>query len=170
MSDFQIRLLKPGDIQPISVAFAQIGWNKPVSQYERYLEEQVGGQREVLVAFLRNEFAGYLTICWQSHYHPFQEANIPEIVDFNVLPQFRKRQIGTRLMDAAEKRCASVSAEVGIGVGMTVDYGAAQIMYARRGYIPDGRGLMAGGHPISYGKTLTVDDDLCLYFTKRLTT
>jgi GNAT superfamily N-acetyltransferase len=169
-----IRLLQSSDIQPIAAAFAELGWDKPASQYEQYLSEQEAGQRVILVAFsgLQNlpilEFAGYVTLCWQSHYPPFREANIPEIVDFNVLPKFRRQGIGAALMDEAESRAAAVSPVVGLGVGMTADYGSAQRMYAKRGYIPDGRGLFSGGKPVQYGQFVPVDDDLVLFFTKLL--
>jgi hypothetical protein len=36
-TDLTIRLLGPQDIDPISAAFAAIGWHKPPSLYERYL-------------------------------------------------------------------------------------------------------------------------------------
>ena len=170
MNTTLIRLLEPGDIQPIAAAFAELGWNKPASQYEEYLLEQQAGARVVLVACLNGEFAGYITICWQSNYLPFRTANIPELVDFNVLPRFRCQGIGTKLMDEAEQRVAGVSSTVGIGVGMTADYGMAQRMYAQRGYIPDGRGLLYEGYQVIYGKFITVDDDLCMYFTKHLST
>jgi GNAT superfamily N-acetyltransferase len=169
-----IRLLQSSDIQPIAAAFAELGWDKPASQYEQYLSEQEAGQRVILVAFsgLQNlpilEFAGYVTLCWQSHYPPFREANIPEIVDFNVLPKFRRQGIGAALMNEAESRAAAVSPVVGLGVGMTADYGSAQRMYAKRGYIPDGRGLFSGGKPVQYGQFVPVDDDLVLFFTKLL--
>jgi GNAT superfamily N-acetyltransferase len=169
-----IRLLKPTDIDPIAAAFAELGWDKPASQYEKYLSEQEAGQRVVLVAWARLqrlqtlEFAGYVTICWQSHYPPFREQNIPEIVDFNVLPKFRRQGIGATLMDEAEKQVAARSAVVGLGVGMTSDYGSAQRMYAKRGYIPDGRGLHARGQPVQYGQSIPVDDDLVLYLTKTI--
>jgi len=167
-----IRLLSPSDITPIAAAFAELGWDKSASQYEQYRTEQDAGQRVVLVAWVRVqnlptlEFAGYVTICWQSHYPAFREQNIPEIIDFNVLPKFRCQGIGAALMGEAESRVAAVSPVVGLGVGMTADYGAAQRMYAKRGYIPDGRGLHSRGQPIQYGQSVPVDDDLVLYFTK----
>ena len=168
MHDLVIRLLEAGDVQPIAAAFTAIGWNKPASQYERYLAEQQRGEREVLVAFLYEVIAGYLTIAWQSGYAPFRDANIPEIVDFNVLPQLRRRGIGSRLMDEAEHRVAERSGVVGIGVGMDPDYGAAQRLYAKRGYVPDGRGLSSNGRHVKYGETVTVNDGLNLHFTKDL--
>ena len=168
MSTLILRDLRAGDIPVISAAFAELGWNKPASQYERYLAEQEAGQRIVRVACCDDVFCGYLTVCWQAHYRPFREEGVPEIVDFNVLPAFRRRGIGSALMDAAEELIAAVGPTAGLGVGMTADYGAAQRLYAQRGYIPDGRGLMYEGHPINYGKAIPVDDDLCLYLTKTL--
>ena len=139
-----IYLLKAGDIQPIADAFSKLGWNKPIAQYQRYLLEQKSGHRTVYVAYIDKDFAGYLTINWRTDYPPFRTANIPEIQDFNVLPQFRRRRIGTCLMDAAEQKIAERGPVAGIGVGMYSDYGAAQRMYVLRGYVPDGRGLVLG--------------------------
>ena len=163
-----IRMLEQSDIQEIAEAFRAIGWEKPASQYERYYREQVDKVRDVHVAFLDGLFAGYLTICWTSTYEPFREENIPEIVDFNVLPKYRRQGIGTQLMDKAESEIVKVSLVAGIGVGLTPDYGAAQRLYVLRGYVPDGRGLHHRGHYPMYGEKVTVDDSLALYLTKRL--
>jgi GNAT superfamily N-acetyltransferase len=166
--NFVIRSLEAEDISQIALAFEELGWNKPQSQYEHYLLEQELNEREVFVAFVGGEFAGYLTICWRSYYEPFQKENIPEIVDFNVLPKFRRQGIGTQLMDKAESEIAKVSSVAGIGVGLNSDYGAAQRLYVLRGYVPDGLGLHYRDHHVKYGEQITVDDNLALYFTKTL--
>ena len=163
-----IRLLESADIPQIARAFEKLGWHKPASQYEHYLMEQTFDVRDVYVAFVEDQFAGYLTICWNSTYPPFQEAEIPEIVDFNVLPEFRRQGIGTALMDKAEGEIAKVSRVSGIGVGMDTDYGAAQRLYVLRGYVPDGRGLHHKDHFPKHGEQITVDDDLALFFMKEL--
>ena len=163
-----IQLLENKNIPEITEAFQQLGWNKPALQYERYLMEQSLGLRHVYVAFVKGEFAGYLTICWHSLYEPFRKENIPEIVDFNVLPQFRQQGIGTQLLDKAENEIAKVSSVAGIGVGITPDYGAAQRLYVLRGYVPDGRGLHYRGHYIKHGEKITIDDNMALYLTKKL--
>ena len=164
-----IRTLQTQDIAPMTQAFAQIGWNKPASQYERYLVEQNAGARVCLVAFVDDDFAGYLTVLWQSDYAPFRAANIPEIADFNVLPHYRRQKIGTHLMDAAEACIAQRSSIAGIGVGMYPDYGAAQRLYVLRGYVPDGHGLAYDGRTLQYGDQVINDDALTFYFTKQLT-
>jgi GNAT superfamily N-acetyltransferase len=166
--DLTIRLLEADDIQPIADAFAAIGWNKPASQYERYLTDQGAGKRVTLVAFADGVFCGYLNIVWEPDYPPFRAEGIPEIQDFNVLPAYQRRGIGTQLMDTAERLAGERSPIVGIGVGMTADYGAAQCLYVKRGYVPDGRGLHSADRQLNYGDVATVDDSLVLNFTKRL--
>ena len=165
--DVRIERLKAERIEEIATAFAKLGWNKPASQYERYLEEQDSGLRVVLVATLEGVFAGYVTVVWETEYEPFRAGRIPEIVDFNVLPHFRRKGIGTMLMAAAEKLIGERSAIAGIGVGMDSDYGAVQILYAKRGYLPDGHGLHYDNRKLKYGDVVSVDDSLCLHFTKK---
>jgi len=131
--NLSIRPLKPQNCRIINAAFTAIGWNKPISQYERYLSEQDRGERVVLVALVDDLFAGYLTIHWKTDYPPFRDNAIPEIRDFNVLPQYRRQGVGTSLMERAERLVRERSNIIGIGVGMTADYGAAQRLYARRG-------------------------------------
>ena len=164
----QIRAMTAEDVEPIASAFDAIGWSshKPLAQYRRYLAEQQRGERLVLVAFSEEQFAGYLTIVWAPDYAPFKEAGIPEVQDFNVLPAFRRQKIGTALMDRAEEIIFEKSNCVGIGVGMYADYGNAQRLYVKRGYVPDGRGLTYAGRVLQPLETATNDDDLVLYFTK----
>jgi ribosomal protein S18 acetylase RimI-like enzyme len=166
--ELEIRRLIEDDIPVIAEAFARQGWNKPASQYRRYLTEQEAGKREVLVACEEGTFRGYLTIVWKPTYQPFREAGIPEIQDFNVLMAYQRRGIGSRLMNAAEARIAERCPVVGIGVGLTADYGPAQILYVRRGYIPDGRGICYDEKLPRYGEPVAVDDGLVLHLTKRL--
>ncbi len=163
-----IREMTASDPALISQAFYAQGWNKPESQYQQYLRECESGQRVVLLAEVESQFAGYICILWSSHYPYFREASIPEIADFNVLKIFQRRGIGSALMDEAEKRICQRSQVAGIGVGLAKDYGPAQILYVRRGYVPDGLGLSYNEHFPQYGELVRVDDDLVLCLTKRL--
>ena len=163
---FEITPLTPADPPLIAAAFTAIGWDKPQAQFERYLDEQTADSRPVLVARLDGAFAGYVTVVWETGYAPFREAGIPEIQDFNVLPQYRRRGIGTALMDAAEALIAQRSPLAGIGVGLYPDYGPAQRLYVLRGYVPDGRGVAWNQVQVIPGQTVPVDDELALYFTR----
>jgi GNAT superfamily N-acetyltransferase len=163
-----IRPMKQEDAPMISAAFTALGWHKPLSQYERYHEEQELGKRVVLVAFLNEAFSGYGNVVWTSDYPPFRQERIPEIADLNVLPQFRRRGIATAIMDRAEALISEHSDTAGLGVGLYPDYGAAQRMYVLRGYVPDGLGITFRNHHVAAGEEVRVDDDLVLWFTKAL--
>ena len=163
-----IRKLNYPDCAIISSAFQAQGWHKPVGQYENYLQQQESGSRDILVAEIGGSFAGYLTIVWNSAYPPFLEQGIPEIVDLNVLKKFQRMGIATALMDAAERRIRLVSDTAGIGFGITADYGAAQIMYIKRGYLPDGNGIVRAAVSVGFGDTVKIDDEIVIYLTRRL--
>ena len=165
-SQVTLRDLVEADCPAIARAFAEQGWNKPETQYLAYLADALAGQRAVLVAEIDCLFAGYVTIVWQSDYAPFRAAQIPEIVDLNVLIKHQRRGVATALLDEAEKRIAQRSPQIGIGVGLTADYGPAQIVYALRGYIPDGRGIASHAQPVLPGAIVVADDGLVLYLTK----
>jgi GNAT superfamily N-acetyltransferase len=165
-----IRLLDETDPPAIAAAFLAMRWNKPESQYIRYLREQVVGTRMCFVAFANDRFAGYVTINWKPVYAGFAELNIPEIQDLNVLPTYRRRGIASRLLDHAECEAAKRSTVVGIGVGLHPGYNPAQRLYAKRGYIPDGRGITYQNRFVEEGATVVLDDNLVLHFTKQLPT
>ena len=74
----------------ISESFQKQGWDKPILQYEKYLQLQKSGERNIIIAELDKEFAGYLTINWKSDYKPFLRKKIPEIADFNVLKNIKE--------------------------------------------------------------------------------
>ena len=171
-SDVFIRSLTEEDIVAISEAFNKIGWNKPASLFARYLKEQEAGERIVWVAHVHEQFAGYITLKWRSSYPFFKEQNIPEIIDLNVLPSFRKMGIGSLLLDCAEKEALTKSQIIGIGVGLYAGedggYGSAQRLYVKRGYIPDGKGVTYNYEPTIPGNSYLLDDDLVLWFTKKL--
>jgi len=169
MENLVLRKLEVADCQIISDAFKAQGSNdKPIELYQKYLELQHQKKKDIIVATVDSEYAGYLTINWKSDYIPFIEKNIPEIVDFNVMKKFLRKGIGSRLMDEAELRISKVSSIAGIGFGVHKDYGPAQILYARRGYIPLGTGLIKDGNELDYGDKITIDHSLAIFLTKKL--
>lgn len=164
-----VKQLSTDDIPTIVNAFAQSKWTKkPASLFEKYGEEQEKGERIVWVAYSGNQFLGYVTLKWQSLYKPFLQMNIPEIVDLNVLPAFRNQGIASRLLDTCEAMAATKSNTVGIGVGLYPDYGSAQRLYVKRGFVPDGKGATYHYEPVMPGAQYALDDDLILWFTKKL--
>lgn len=168
MSEIVIRKMNENDSRVISDAFHDQGWEKHVDLYRKYVEEQKDGQRVSLVAEIEGDFAGYVNIVWKPDYPYFIERHIPEIQDFNVLIKYRRRGIGTLLMDKSEEIIRERSKVAGLGVGLFSDYGAAQSLYVNRGYVPDGKGIYKYGEYLQHGQQVVVDDDLNLFFIKVL--
>lgn len=168
-NDLEIFSLHKNDINEIVNAFKNIGWNKPKSIYENYLQEQTKNIRSIWIAKINKAFCGYVTIKWKSDYTYFNANDIPEIVDLNVLPNFQKKGIGTTLIHTCEKAAKERGhTEIGLGVGLTRDYGKAQRLYSHLGFLPDGRGLHSTCKEVAYGNSVTLDDNLTLYFTKKI--
>jgi GNAT superfamily N-acetyltransferase len=163
----ELKILSESDIDLIISAFADVNWIKPRSTFEEYLREQQSRERIIWLAFLNNDFVGYCTLKWKSLYQPFARAHIPEIIDLNVLPRFRNHGIASYLLDVAEQEAQTKSSIVGIGVGLYSDYGAAQRLYIKRGYVPDGRGVTYDYQNVPAGENIYLDDDLVLWLIRQ---
>ncbi|MBA2649608.1 MAG: GNAT family N-acetyltransferase [Legionella sp.] len=172
VKNIAIKTLSKSDIPAIVAAFHEVDWLKPTSLIETYFKEQKKSERVVWLAYSDFQLAGYITLKWASQYKPFANQNIPEIMDLNVLPAFRNCGIGGRLLQIAEEKAASQSDIVGIGVGLyggaDGGYGSAQRLYVRSGYLPDGLGATWNYKSAIPGDSYPVDDDLILWFTKKL--
>ena len=147
-------------------AFEELGWHKPVEQFQLFLQEAAAARRITWVAWKNSQFAGYVTLHWQPDYPHFARRNIPEIQDLNVLPRFRRQGIASALVEKAEDLAFESCREIGIGVGLHAGYNAAQRMYVQRGYIPDGHGVHYDNKPVGQYVSVMLDDDLVLYFTR----
>ncbi|MFU7598169.1 GNAT family N-acetyltransferase [Legionella pneumophila] len=161
-----IRAFVAEDIPLIVSNFAKHHWPKLPSTFEGYLHEQKLNERIVWIAFYKNEFAGYITLKWNSLYQSFKNQGIPEIMDLNVLPPYRNHGIASALLDMAELEAVKKQNKVGIGVGLYDGYGSAQRLYIKRGYIPDGLGVTYDYNHVTPGADVCLDDDLVLWFTK----
>lgn len=145
------------------------GWDSTSDKYKMRLEHQSEGKAISLVAEYKGNLAGYINVYPNSQWGAFGGQGIPEIVDFGVLEKYRKRGIGSKLMDTAEKILRQFSSKVYLGVGLHNGYGNAQRMYVKRGYIPDGSGVWYKDKVCTpYEKYYCNDDDLVLYMSKEL--
>ena len=83
--------------------------------------------------------------------------------------KYQRKGIGQCLMEASERIAAQHGDTVCLGVGLCKEYGTAQRMYIKRGYIPDGSGVWYQDKQcVQYETVCTVDDDLVLYLYKKL--
>ena len=85
-----------------------------------------------------------------------------------VFKKYRKLGIGTVLLQVAEQIAKKYADTVIIGVGLHRDYGSAQRMYIKHGFIPDGSGIWWQGKPLAPYADLKNDDELALYMSKKI--
>lgn len=93
---------------------------------------------------------------------------IPEIVDLTVFFHVHNKGIGNKLLDVVEREAAKVADIVYLAVGVHSGYGAAQRIYVKRGYIPDGSGVWYQGKQLEQYAPCCNDDDLLLFMSKKI--
>ncbi|WP_409342665.1 GNAT family N-acetyltransferase [Paenibacillus sp. MBLB4367] len=164
----ELRRMEQRHISEVQSLLAEAGIRKPEGYFENCLFENEQHKRYTLLGYVNGQFAGALHIRYESHYPPFSEQRIPEINDLNVLPKYRKQGVATRLIEESERIVAEQYDTIGIGFGLFKDYGNAQRLYGKLGYIPDGNGIYYNNQPVVPGSMVRVDDDLVLYLTKKL--
>lgn len=146
-----------------------LGKTQDVDYFDKCLGLQSQGKREVLIVSVEDKDAGYGILNWVPKYAPFKKLGIPEIQDLNVIPAFRKRGIATGVIQYCEDLARDKGyQDMGIAFGLHGSYGAAQRLYIKLGYVPDGQGATYDRKQIAYGDFKPVDDDLCLMLIKTL--
>ena len=166
---FLIRDMEAADAQVFFDEYTAQGWHSEVEYYHMRMREAAEGKCVALTAEYQGQPAGSLYLYLTANEGPFKGKNLPEIVDFSVLKKYQRKGIGNRLMDAAEQIAAQHADTVCLGVGLCGEYGSAQRMYVKRGYIPDGSGVWyQDKHCVQYETVCTVDDDLVLFLSKDL--
>lgn len=167
-----IRVMQNDDIGEILKVLNEPYMIGREEQYACYfsscLEQNKTKERVTFIAFVDNEVVGYVNIIFKSSYPYFNEKNIPEINDLYVITKCRKNGIGKMLLNECEKFALSTYEYIGIGVGLYKDYGSAQRLYTKNGYELDGNGLMHNNVEVKPGENVFVDDDLLLYFHKKI--
>ena len=157
--------MRTDHIEKINKNFTDQGWDE--RNLDKYLQEQNKGDRIVLVYEKDDQVMGYITLVINPKSGPFKNTKIPEIKDFNVFEKYQNKGIGQELLNAIIFEARKYSSQVGIGVGLNPDYGKAQRMYIKNGFIPDGKGIYYKGEIVKAGDTCINDDDLNMYFIKR---
>lgn len=145
------------------------GWlDASPEKLEMRLRDNVTGKAVSIAADYDGEPAGYVSVYPYCMDGALGGKGLSEIVDFNVLEKFRRKGVGTVLMDIAEKIAVEYSDTAYLGVGLHSGYGAAQRLYVKRGYVPDGSGVWYGDKICNPYAACVNDDDLILYLSKKL--
>ncbi len=170
MPELEIKLVRSEDLEWVVNMFIRQVYPDDPEGARRHFDDHAEGGGVTFLAFVQGELAGYITIRWQSNNPLFRRENIPLIHDLLVFSAFRRRGIASRLMDEAEALIATRASKAGLTVGLFDAYGPSQRLYARKGYVPDGRGVCRAQRPLQRGEVVTMDHDLILWLTKDLST
>ena len=163
-----VRNMEARDVQVLTDGERAQGWDASAEKFLLRLRHQAEGLCTALAAEADGKAVGYINVYFSPKTGPFAGSGWPEIVDFGVLEPYRRRGIGGKLMDAAEKIAGERSGTVWLGVGLHSGYGSAQRMYVKRGYVPDGSGVWFQDKVCPPYGDCRNDDDLVLYLVKKL--
>lgn len=169
--DLIIRPLIESDIPKIVSGYT-FPWSTPEKTkilWDTYYKEQQEGIRTVAVLEKQHEILGYGSLLRKPECPFFASKNIPEINAIWIDADHQRKGLGTALIKWCED-CAKQEGyeQIGIGVGLYKDYGPAQKLYYRLGYVPEGSGVTYKGHGTTPGKTYPLDDELILWLVKSL--
>ena len=164
-----IRDMEAADAQILNDEYTAQGWHPDIDYYHMRMREHAEGKCVALTAVYQGHPAGAVYVYFSAQEGPFKGKGWPEIVDFGVLQKYQRKGIGNRMMDTAERIAAQHADTVCLGVGLCREYGTAQRMYVKRGYIPDGSGVWYQNKQcVQYETVCTIDDDLVLFLSKSL--
>lgn len=163
-----IRELREEDIAPIVAAEIAQGWHATPEKLQERLAHAEIGRSVNFVALWDDIPVGYVSVYDGAIHGPYAGCGYPEIVDFNVLELYRRRGIGSALLDVCEAFAAETSDIVTLGVGLHCGYGAAQRLYVKRGFIPDGSGVWSERIVAEPYTMVENGDGLVLYMAKQL--
>lgn len=168
-TEINVRLATHSDHARLTSLYCCPPWNKPADHWARYQKAMSDGDRLFIVGEVGSSVAGFVTLIWHSNHPAFIQDGLPEISDLNVHPDYRSSGLGNAMMALLEDEARSRGFDkIGLGVGLYADYGSAQRLYVRRGYMPDGTGLYYGNKHVHPGQTVRVDDDLFQTMAKDL--
>ncbi|HEX4533144.1 MAG TPA: GNAT family N-acetyltransferase [Rhizomicrobium sp.] len=165
--DIAVGQMQRDDLDALLDADGGEWWQRSRDVWQRRLDAQDRGMMHLALARSDGKISGYGYLNFESLYPFFRNQRIPEIGDLRVAERFRGQGVATKIMRYLENCARAAGAcEIGLAVGLYADYGAAQRLYVRLGYLPDGHGVTSHHKAVAGGETVRVDDDLVLWLIK----
>lgn len=159
---FDIRQADKSDLSTLYDLYDKVGKNDS-GFFESCFEKDC----VILIVGKGGQEIGFGVLNFEPKYSVYKKLNIPEIQDMNVVPEARQQGAANALLTAFEDIAGDRGADqVAISVGLSKDYGPAQRIYVKNGYIPDGYGVTYDREFVEKGRSYPVDDDLCLMMIK----
>lgn len=129
-----VRPAEDGDLEPLTSALHP---DIPAAQVARRLEERRLGYRDMLVAELDGQVVGTVS----TGGHGFQRRGSLRLFALDVGPDFRRRGVGTALVEAVEAT-ASSRGLAKVNLEVAVENEDAVRLYERLGYRRHGKPVM----------------------------
>lgn len=167
LGTFKIEILDTPDSERV-LAFYEAA-SRPYVGHDRLtlIEGIESGAWTALMAVAGGRDIGGGYINWRPKYRLYERLGLPEVQDLRVLEAYRRHGAGEALVTAAEDRARKRGCTgLGISVGLHAGFGAAQRLYTRLGFMPDGLGVTYDREPVPEGEKRPIDDDLALMLLK----
>ena len=139
-------------------------WNKKDDIFDGYIASVYGDKPHCDVYYIVGQ--GYCVLNKAPKYALYKRLSIPEIQDVYIMPKCRRNGLASNLIQHCEKVCGRDM--IGISVPIVGDFGAAQCLYNKLGYQPDGNGVTYDRDAVRLNDHVKVDDNLCLMLIKHL--
>lgn len=166
-TNIDIRIMHYNDIYSICKAD-----NDESEENKAYLKNQLQNQEKqecrALLALYNGNVAGYVFLYYKCKWGGLANCGIPGIVDLIVFQRYRNKGVATALMDTVEEIAKQHCNKVYLDVCLNSDYGAAQRLYIKRGYIPDGNGVYYKEKILLKNTICKNDDELTLCLVKKI--
>jgi GNAT superfamily N-acetyltransferase len=139
-------------------------WNKKDHIFDQFLDAVYLTMDHCEIYYVEDK--GFCVLNHKPKYKLYKRLGIAEIQDVFVLPDHRGKGVATTLIKHCETICNNDV--IGISVPVSPEFGAAQRLYAKLNYVPDGNGMTYDREPVQSGGMVRADENLCLMLVKDL--
>ena len=162
-----VRAMRESDAAAFKYEYTLSGEIKSGETFNTLYARQRMKKVNVYVAEFECKLLGYIVVNYET---TLNGEVLVHIEDLFVLPLFRKCGVGQSLLDYAEREIVRRYDKVNASIGIGGIYGAAQRLFIKNGYMPDGQGARFNGRILQEGANATNTRNLCLKYSKELKT
>jgi ribosomal protein S18 acetylase RimI-like enzyme len=164
-ANYTICLAEDPDIKDLQY----VSGNKSQDYFNKCFQKQSDKELNIFVVKSNKKIIAYALLNHNPKYKLFSKLGIPEIQDLNVLREFRRKGIGTHLVQHCIEDAKNKGNKlIGISVGLHSAFGPAQRLYCKLGFVPDGHGVSYDRVNVSAGDIRPIDNELCLMMIKEI--
>lgn len=139
-----------------------------ISYLNNNLKAQDDNECSAFVSLCDGQVAGYVFLYYKCKWGGLKNQGVPGIVDLIVFDKYRRKGIATKLMDQAEEEARNINNQIYLDVCLNSDYGPAQRLYIKRGYVPDGAGVYYEQRVLGLNEKCCNDNELTLCLVKKI--